>query len=80
MSDYDVGHANVTGLALRLAHTVSGSAPGLLNKTEFEVTDREVILHLPGDDAQANDVFRGEAVDRRLRTLGKALGREGRLA
>jgi len=80
MSDYDVGHANVTGLALRLAHTVSGSAPGLLQRTDFEVTDREVILHLPGDDGQANDVFRGEAVDRRLRTLGKALGREGRLA
>jgi len=80
MTDYDVGHANVTGLALRLAHTVSGSAHGLLERTKFEVTDREVILHLPDNDGQAGDVFRGEAVERRLRTLGRALGREGRLS
>ena len=76
MTDYDVGHANVTGLALRLAHTVSGSAPGLLPKTEFEVTDQEIILHLPEDQ---DDIFCGEAVARRLLTLGKALGRDGRL-
>jgi len=80
MTDYDVGHTNVTGLALRLAHTVSGSAPGLLRQTEFEVTDREVILHLSGDDKKNGDVLHGDAVERRLHTLGTALGRVGRLA
>ncbi len=80
MTDYDMGHANVTGLALRLAHTVSGSAPGLLGRTEFEVTDRDIILHLPDKTEVEGDVFRGEAVERRLLTLGKALGRSGVLA
>ena len=75
MTDYDMGHANVTGLALRLAHTVSGSAPGILPRTSFVVNDSEIILQLPSED----DVFRGDAVERRLRTLGKALGRNGRL-
>jgi len=75
MTDYDMGHANVTGLALRLAHTVSGSAPGILPRTMFAVSDAEIVLELPPED----DVFRGDAVERRLRTLGKALGREGRL-
>jgi len=79
MTDYDMGHANVTGLALRLAHTVSGSAPGLLEHTSFEVSDTEIVLQLPGDGNDEGDIFRGEAVERRLRTLGKALGREGRL-
>ncbi len=79
MTDYDVGHASVTGLALRLAHTVSGSAPGLLSKTKFDVSDQEIILRLPSNRGEEGDVFHGDAVERRLQTLGKALGREGRL-
>jgi exopolyphosphatase/guanosine-5'-triphosphate,3'-diphosphate pyrophosphatase len=79
MTDYDVGHANVTGLALRLAHTVSGSAPGLLSQTTFDVTDREIVLQLPDGDHGQGDVYRGEAVERRLNTLGTALGRKGLL-
>ena len=39
MTDYDSGHANITGLALRLAHTISGSAPGILKITRL-VMDR----------------------------------------
>jgi len=79
MTDYDVGHANVTGLALRLAHTVSGSAPDLLPQTAFAVSDEEIVLCLPRQHPSDGDVFRGDAVERRLSTLGKALGRKGRL-
>lgn len=76
MNDYDLSHANVTGLALRLAHTVSGSAPGILPRTKFVVEDDTVRFELPDGTSGERDIFLGDAVERRFRTLARAMGRE----
>jgi exopolyphosphatase/guanosine-5'-triphosphate,3'-diphosphate pyrophosphatase len=60
--------AQVLGLALRLAHTLSGGAPGLLAATRL-VVDRDrltLCLHDP--------VFLSEAVERRLAALARCMG------
>lgn len=62
--------ARVTGLALRLAHTLSGGAPDLLSQTKLRANDREIVLDLPGDA----EIFLSEAVDRRFGRLARAMG------
>lgn len=66
--------ANAVGLALRLAHTVSGSAPGLIGRTALKPAGSELSLRLPVKD---RSVFTGDAVERRLKTLASALGFDG---
>lgn len=66
--------ANAVGLALRLAHTVSGSAPGLIGRTALKPSGSELSLRLPVKD---RSVFTGDAVERRLKTLASALGFDG---
>jgi exopolyphosphatase/guanosine-5'-triphosphate,3'-diphosphate pyrophosphatase len=78
LDEDELARANVVGLALRLAHTVSGSAPGLLPQTRFERNGDEIVLKLPNDPRES-DVFSSEAVEHRLGTLAKALGGKGRL-
>jgi len=65
-----VGRALVLGLALRLAYSLSGATPGLLEETSLRVTPDRLNLHLPKEGA----VMYGEAVSRRLEALGRALG------
>ena len=75
----DVGQLSwikVTGLALRLAHTISGSAPGVLSKCQLEVTKDKLWLHIAAED---RDALISEAVLRRLKTLAKALGLKGKV-
>lgn len=70
----DVGQLSwikVTGLALRLAHTISGSAPGVLTKTELMVNKEKLTLCIAEKD---RDALLSEAVLRRLKTLGRSLG------
>ncbi len=62
--------ANVLGLALRLANTVSGGAPGLLPRTALETDGGTLRLRLPDE----REVFIGEAVERRFRTLARSMG------
>lgn len=61
------------GRAIRLAQTLSGSAPGLLAQTRLERKAKTLILHLPGDAQE----FRSETVERRFRGLKKSLGLRG---
>jgi len=61
----------VTGLALRLAHTISGSAPGVLTHTTLVVDGDSIMLSV---DEENRDALLSEAVHRRLKTLGRALG------
>jgi exopolyphosphatase / guanosine-5'-triphosphate,3'-diphosphate pyrophosphatase len=61
---------NVVGLALRLAHTLSGSAPGLLAQTRLKVGEKKLTLKVPVD----GDVFVSETVERRLKTLARSVG------
>ena len=74
----DVGQLSwikVTGLALRLAHTISGSAPGVLGKTQLDVGAEKLVLQMEEED---RDALLSEAVQRRLKTLGRALGLKGK--
>ena len=61
----------ITGLALRLGHTISGGAPGLLARTKLSVNKDKLILSVPQEDQAA---LLSEAVERRLKTLARALG------
>ncbi len=57
------------GRAIRLAHTISGSAPGLLSQTSLERSGNEITLRLPGDSR----AFQSDTVDRRFRGMCKSL-------
>jgi exopolyphosphatase/guanosine-5'-triphosphate,3'-diphosphate pyrophosphatase len=63
--------ARAVGLALRLAYTLTGGVPGLLDGSTLKLTDGKLILGLQAENA----LFVGEAVQRRLDALARALGR-----
>jgi len=75
VSDAQAKKALVLGLALRLAHTLSGGAPGLLRQTTLKLGGETLALTLPGEAA----ALYGEVVQRRLDALAKALGRRGEI-
>ena len=64
------------GRAIRLAHTLSGSAPGLLVQTKLERKAKTLVLHMPG----SSGVFQSETVERRFRGLSKCLGLRGSIS
>lgn len=70
LTDEAAGEARVLGLALRLAYTLCGGALELLEQVQLVRGPRELILRLP----PAGSLFTGEAVQRRLEALGRALG------
>jgi exopolyphosphatase/guanosine-5'-triphosphate,3'-diphosphate pyrophosphatase len=67
--------AKSVGLALRLAHTLSGSAPGLLSRTQLKAAPPDLDLHIPSRDL----VFVSETVSRRFRTLARSKGLQARI-
>jgi exopolyphosphatase / guanosine-5'-triphosphate,3'-diphosphate pyrophosphatase len=71
IDEASMGRALVLGLALRLAYSLSGATPGLLRETSLRASSDRLSLHLAKDGA----VMYGEAVNRRLEALGRALGR-----
>lgn len=75
LTDADLGRARVTGLALRLAHTLTGGAPGLLPQTLLIRKNASLVLELPGDPL----VFHSEAVERRFLRLAKAMTLKGEI-
>ena len=70
LSDDDAAEARRLGLALRLAYTLCGGALDLLSEVELSRDDSELVLELPA----SGSLFQGEAVERRLAALGRALG------
>jgi exopolyphosphatase / guanosine-5'-triphosphate,3'-diphosphate pyrophosphatase len=66
-----LGQALVLGLALRLAYSLSGATRRLLKETSLRLAGDRLTLVLPRDGG----VMYGEAVDRRLEALGRAVGR-----
>lgn len=64
----------LTGLALRLAHTICGSAPNILSTTKLRVDGKTLFLDVEGDDHHA---MVSDAVKRRLNTLAKRMGLSG---
>lgn len=73
LADDQLNKVDGIGRAIRLAHTLSGSAPGLLSQTRLERKPKTLVLHLPGNSF----VFQSETVDRRFRGLSKSLGLRG---
>lgn len=62
------------GLALRLAHTISGSAPDVLSGTRLRIDANKLFLDLPPESA----VYVSETVGRRLKSLARSIGLKGR--
>ena len=70
LSAATVRRAEILGAALRLAFTLSGGVPALLDATVLERRGRRLTLKLH----QGAGVFAGESVLRRLESLALALG------
>lgn len=68
-----LARAHMLGLALRLAHTLTGGAATLLQRTMLRVGDTKLTLLLPED---AGMLF-GDSVQRRLDALARTLNRTG---
>lgn len=68
LDDTDLKRCRVTGLALRLAHTLSGGAPNLLRQTRLFSEKGDLILQVPA----ANPAFAIES-DRTFDRLAKVL-------
>jgi exopolyphosphatase/guanosine-5'-triphosphate,3'-diphosphate pyrophosphatase len=64
-----LSRARLIGLALRLAHTLSGGAPGLLPQTRMKLKNGRLVLEVPEDSA----VFVSEAVERRFKSLARSM-------
>jgi exopolyphosphatase / guanosine-5'-triphosphate,3'-diphosphate pyrophosphatase len=71
VSDKDVAHAALLGQALRLAHSLTGGASGLLARSSLRLGTARLTLLLPTEYR----VLAGEASLRRLAPLAQALGR-----
>src|SRR5215469_6259245 len=67
--------ARAVGLALRLAYTLTGGVPGLLEGSALKLTDGKLTLSLMSDHA----LLAGEAVQRRLDALARVLGKTAEL-
>jgi exopolyphosphatase / guanosine-5'-triphosphate,3'-diphosphate pyrophosphatase len=68
--------AEILGMALRLAYTLSAGTPDLLAGTRLAVEGRRLVLRL----AENSGVFAGEAVVRRLTRLAQSLDLEAATA
>jgi len=70
LDDREAAEARSLGLALRLAHTLCGGALELLREVRLSRADGTLLLEMP----ESGSLFQGEAVERRLAALGRALG------
>lgn len=68
LEESDAQEARVTGLALRLAYTVSGGVTRILESTKLERIGEKLTLHMP------DQIPHPETVGRRLGALAKAVG------
>ena len=66
-----IARGRAVGLGLRLAYTLSGGAPGLVGGATLEVDETTLALTVPEHTA----IYTGEAVQRRLDALGRAVGK-----
>jgi exopolyphosphatase/guanosine-5'-triphosphate,3'-diphosphate pyrophosphatase len=70
LDDREAAEARSLGLALRLAYTLCGGALELLDDVLLSRVSNALVLELPA----SGNLFQGEAVERRLAALGRALG------
>ncbi len=67
--------ARILGLALRLGHTLSGGAGGILGDCALQLLPGELCLRMPSQYAD----LAGDVLLRRLRQLAQAMGRKPRV-
>ncbi len=72
LSDAQIVRAEVLGLALRLAHSLTGGVTALLNRIGLRLAPERLELLLPADLAG----LCGEVTDRRLEALARVLNRD----
>jgi exopolyphosphatase/guanosine-5'-triphosphate,3'-diphosphate pyrophosphatase len=70
LTDEDLRRARAIGLALRLAHGLTGGVPDLVRKTALAVEGKTIVLSVPADDPALN----GEVLDRPFDRLAKSVG------
>lgn len=70
LEDERVKRVRVIGNALRLGHTLSGGAPGLLARTRLKMTPERLVLEVPA----GHPVYSGDASARRFEKLAAVLG------
>jgi exopolyphosphatase / guanosine-5'-triphosphate,3'-diphosphate pyrophosphatase len=70
LDDREAGEARSLGLALRLAYTLCGGALNLLKNVRLSRDSGTLLLEFPADGS----LFQGEAVERRLVALARAMG------
>lgn len=80
LQDDDNERAETLGSALRLAYTLSGSAPGLLPMSSLELSDDSISLVLSQNVLEDREIFTNEAVERRLEKVARTLGRRAQIA
>ena len=73
LTESQVRRAEILGLALRLAHSLTGGVTTLLNRIGLRLTVDRVELLLPVDMT----CLSGDVVERRLEALARVLNREG---
>jgi len=71
----DIDYALRVGLAIRLAHTLSGGVPGILADCRLKPNGNGILLEIPPQHAALD----GEAVQRRMEALAKAMNRTGQV-
>lgn len=67
--------ASVLGHGLRLAHTITGGASDLVDQFKLTLNGTSVVLHV----VSGAEELLGDAVDRRMGALAKALRRQARI-
>lgn len=70
LDDREAAEARSLGLALRLAYTLCGGALNLLKNVRLSRDSGTLLLEFPADGS----IFQGEAVERRLVALARAMG------
>ncbi len=70
LNDEQFVRAQIIGMALRLAQTLSGGAPGLLSQTQLTVKNERLVLEL----LSGSDIYLNEAVERRFKRLSQKMG------
>ena len=76
LSDDDQQNAEVIGLALRLAHVLSGGVPDVLPRSKLSLTSNRLTMKLEGDAKELS----GEGVQRIFDDLAEQLGVKGEIA
>ncbi|MEA2755675.1 MAG: exopolyphosphatase / guanosine-5-triphosphate,3-diphosphate pyrophosphatase [Aliidongia sp.] len=71
LDEAQFARARAVGLAFRLGYTLTGGAPKLIGKTAVALNGATLVLTIPEHTA----IYTGEAVQRRLDSLGRSLGR-----